>query len=202
MKDWNECSIKEKLERWTQAERVLKGLPKHVRTKHWNMAHWGIVTECGTVCCAAGHCGLDPWFRKRGFKLRPTHIDSLIQKFVYEDVQGENITLQVLENNYEMHHGQGGFEDGVEASEFFGSGSYHIFGNDMNRTVDEVIQEIRQYIKKMKDNITDIKNRRAQEIKKIRAESVEKIKSQISVVKSAIASIDELYNEELSNIGG
>lgn len=59
----------EMIERWVNAERVLDALPQHDREKHWNMAVWGVQSECGTVACAAGHCGLDPWFRDRGFKL-------------------------------------------------------------------------------------------------------------------------------------
>lgn len=57
------------IERWTNVERVLDAMPEHERTHHWNMATWGEKTTCGTVACAAGTCGLDPWFRDRGFKL-------------------------------------------------------------------------------------------------------------------------------------
>jgi hypothetical protein len=57
------------IERWTNAARVLDAMPAHERRKHWNMATWGEKTDCGTVACAAGHCGLDPWFRRRGFRL-------------------------------------------------------------------------------------------------------------------------------------
>lgn len=57
------------IERWSNAHRVLVAMPQHDREKHWDMATWGIETECGTVACAAGHCGLDTWFRRRGFKL-------------------------------------------------------------------------------------------------------------------------------------
>lgn len=57
------------IEKWENVYRVLHDMPEHDRQKHWNMAQWGVLTECGTVACAAGHCGLDPWFRKRGFRL-------------------------------------------------------------------------------------------------------------------------------------
>lgn len=57
------------IEKWENVHRVLHDMPEHDRQKHWDMAHWGVLTECGTVACAAGHCGLDPWFRERGFKL-------------------------------------------------------------------------------------------------------------------------------------
>lgn len=56
------------LERWKNVERVLKGLSKHERTRHWRMDTWGMPTACGTSCCAAGHCSLDPWFQEQGFK--------------------------------------------------------------------------------------------------------------------------------------
>lgn len=58
------------LQRWEQVLRVLKGMSRHTREKHFRMAFWGKQTPCGTVGCAAGHCGLDPWFRRRGFKLQ------------------------------------------------------------------------------------------------------------------------------------
>jgi hypothetical protein len=57
------------LDRWLNVERVLDSMPQHERQKHWSMGTWGEKTDCGTVACAAGHCGLDPWFRRRGFKL-------------------------------------------------------------------------------------------------------------------------------------
>jgi hypothetical protein len=59
----------ELLERWTNVERVLEAMPEHERQHHWDMSTWGTKTTCGTVACAAGTCGLDPWFRERGFKL-------------------------------------------------------------------------------------------------------------------------------------
>jgi hypothetical protein len=57
------------IERFEQLIRVLRDLPRHERRKHFNMYNWGVETECGTTACAAGFCGLDPWFRRRGFKL-------------------------------------------------------------------------------------------------------------------------------------
>lgn len=59
----------ELIERWRNVHRVLNAMPEHERQKHWDMSIWGKQTECGTVACAAGHCGLDAWFRERGFKL-------------------------------------------------------------------------------------------------------------------------------------
>lgn len=60
---------KQLIERWENCLRVLKALTPHERRKHWDMSWWGEKTDCGTVACAAGHCGLDPWFRRRGFQL-------------------------------------------------------------------------------------------------------------------------------------
>ena len=57
------------IEIWTNVERVLDAMPEHERQHHWDMSQWGEKTDCGTVACAAGHCGLDPWFNERGFKL-------------------------------------------------------------------------------------------------------------------------------------
>lgn len=57
------------IERWENVLRVLNALPEHDRQTHWDMGQWGRKTECGTVACAAGHCGLDHWFRERGFQM-------------------------------------------------------------------------------------------------------------------------------------
>lgn len=69
VKTWDDCSLDEQIERMEQMLRVLGGLNKHERRKHFNMGTWGEKTPCGTVACAAGHAGLDPWFRRRGFRL-------------------------------------------------------------------------------------------------------------------------------------
>lgn len=56
------------IERWENVLRVLTSMTRHEREHHFAMTIWGTKTSCGTVGCAAGHCSLDPWFRKRGFK--------------------------------------------------------------------------------------------------------------------------------------
>ena len=61
--------MQELIERWVNVERVLNSMPEHDRQHHWDMGMWGEKTDCGTVACAAGHCGMDPWFRERGFEL-------------------------------------------------------------------------------------------------------------------------------------
>lgn len=54
------------IERWEQLIRVLRELPAHEKRYHFDMGTWIMETECGTVACAAGWAGLDPWFRRRG----------------------------------------------------------------------------------------------------------------------------------------
>lgn len=58
------------IERWEQLIRVLRELPAHEKKKHFNMGVWITKTKCGTVACAAGWAGLDPWFRRRGLKVQ------------------------------------------------------------------------------------------------------------------------------------
>ncbi len=53
--------------RWENALRVLKKMTPHERKKHFDMGTFGDQTPCGTVACLAGHCSLDPWFRRKGF---------------------------------------------------------------------------------------------------------------------------------------
>jgi hypothetical protein len=57
------------IERWQNVPRVLDTMTEKERQSNWDMGTWGRITECGTVHCAAGRCGLDPWFRDRGFKM-------------------------------------------------------------------------------------------------------------------------------------
>lgn len=68
---WNQCTRVEKIERWRNVLRVLLSLSPHERQRHFAMNTWGEPTPCGTVACAAGHCGMDPWFRARGFIMDP-----------------------------------------------------------------------------------------------------------------------------------
>jgi hypothetical protein len=62
-------TTKEKIQRLKQALRVMTSMSAHVRKHHFDMSYWGQKTSCGTVACLAGHCGLDPWFRRKGFKM-------------------------------------------------------------------------------------------------------------------------------------
>lgn len=62
-------ALSELIERWSNTDRVLDAMTEHERQHHWDMSAWGRKTDCGTIVCAAGGCGLDSWFRERGFKL-------------------------------------------------------------------------------------------------------------------------------------
>jgi hypothetical protein len=66
-----EPSARQLLERWQQAQRVLEEMSEYVIKNRFYMGSWGWRTECGTVACLAGHCGMDPWFRQRGFIFKP-----------------------------------------------------------------------------------------------------------------------------------
>jgi len=171
MKEWDECTPKEKIERWVNAERVLTSLPKHERAKHWNMRHWGVETECGTVCCAAGHCGLDPWFNKRGFILKPVKLEKLIETYAPSLLEKDNVpkTLKELDEVIgPVEAGRGGFMNDVQTYDFFGYGADKIFGNSDNRSVNQVIKEVRRHIKNMKQEIERSEKLMKQEIEQLR----------------------------------
>lgn len=122
MKTFNEIPLAAQIERWANVERVLVGLPEHERTKHWDMGEWGRLTDCGTVACAAGHCGLDPWFRERGFTMDLAKCDCS------PDCTYTNAKI-------------------VPVEEFFGvRGSGAIFKDATRRPVEKVIEEVRAYL--------------------------------------------------------
>ena len=126
MKYWDSCTKRERIERWEQCLRVLKNLSPHERRKHWDMRNWGRKTDCGTVACAAGHCGLDPWFRRRGFCLIPEEMD-------------------------DSRNASGYFKDEAGPIYFFGpDGTQEIFWNSDPRPVSQVIREVKAYIKELK----------------------------------------------------
>ena len=68
----NEKKIPAKIliKRLQRAYKIMDKMTPHERRKHFDMGKWGQKTECGTVGCLAGHCGLDPWFKKEGFEFR------------------------------------------------------------------------------------------------------------------------------------
>jgi hypothetical protein len=69
IKYWDYLTPKQKVTRWSHAVRVMENMTKYEIEKHFNMNSWGEKTPCGTICCAAGFCGLDPVLRKMGFEL-------------------------------------------------------------------------------------------------------------------------------------
>lgn len=60
----------ELIERHEQLLKLDDVLSEHEKTEHFDMGNWVVETECGTICCLAGHAGLQPWFRARGFKTK------------------------------------------------------------------------------------------------------------------------------------
>lgn len=124
MKHFDECTKAQQIERWENVLRVLSNLTPHERRRHWDMSWWGYKTECGTVACAAGHCGLDPWFRRRGFKL------DFYKSWITQDWSSSMP---------------------IEPEDFFGKvGCTTIFYNETRRSVGTVIREVRAYLKQLR----------------------------------------------------
>lgn len=70
IKNWLELRPDQRIERFEEAVRVMTAMKPHARARHFDMGRWGERTKCGTVACAAGHCALDPWFRKQGLTIK------------------------------------------------------------------------------------------------------------------------------------
>lgn len=138
IKKFSECTHKEQIARWENAVRVLKNLTPIQRKKQWDMGFFGERTECGTVCCAAGRCGLDPWFRKRGLKLDFVLKSYDVQK---DDDSEETVKLWTMADGFAYNVGT-----------FFGDGSEDIFYNDNSRSVNKVLKEIQAHLKNLRVN--------------------------------------------------
>lgn len=125
MEHFDEIPKSARIERWENVLRVLEGLGPHERDEHWDMGTWGQQTPCGTIACAAGHCGLDPWFRQQGFTMdfRPCDCGELGCTTVHiKDV-----------------------------AIFFGArGSDRIFHNPDERPVEVVIEEVKAYLRRLR----------------------------------------------------
>lgn len=67
---WCDATPREKLQRMERVLDVLTAMTPHQVENHFYMGIWGQKTSCGTVGCAAGHCAMDPWFKRRGFTAR------------------------------------------------------------------------------------------------------------------------------------
>ncbi len=126
MKHWNDTTHNEKIARWEQVLRVLRSMTRHERERHFNMSFYGQKTSCGTVACAAGHCGLDPWFRRRGFKMDFRLLKSYYGRYFWDD-------------------------DISDVEGFFGTRGFEaIFFDSRPRTVGKVIREVLSHIKYLK----------------------------------------------------
>lgn len=120
MKIWTECTKKEKIERWQRAIQTLEGLSPHAKKNHFDIGSWAVKTTCGTVACIAGHCGMSPWFRKRGLKFK---------------------TLRRLEESI-------GASFGNDVLLFFGFQGYRsIFTNMDLTTVNKAVKEMKRYVR-------------------------------------------------------
>lgn len=130
-KNFEDIPVERQIERWENVLRVLRKLTPHQRRKHWDMSQWGVKTDCGTVACAAGHCGLDPWFRRRGLAL----------EFVMSTNTWDGEPIETTN-----------FWDTPIVEDFFGDvGCEQIFFNDIARPVGQVIREVRRYIKALRN---------------------------------------------------
>ena len=55
-------------ERLLHAKRVMRELSEEERLNNFDIGVFARSTDHGIVACAAGFCGLDPWFQERGFQ--------------------------------------------------------------------------------------------------------------------------------------
>lgn len=161
IKDFDDISHKEQIERYLRCISVLKKLPKHAREKHWDMSVWGRQTGCGTVTCAAGTCGLDPWFIKRGLKLEFPKISlkeikkreaAARQEAINDGHTNEADIIEYVNNSFDSDSFFKGYAEPVAAVRaFFGyDGTDKIFTNGENRSVNDVIEELETYVKLLK----------------------------------------------------
>jgi hypothetical protein len=144
---WHQATWAQRIERWENVLRVLQNLTPHERKKRWDMGDYGHVNECGTVACAAGHCGLDPWFRRRGFKMDFFVIHEYKRSLI--EVHGFSVKEAIIEST------ESDFPE-MNAPEFFGeTGFDYIFNNGAQRSVCTVIKEVKNHIKILKEEQTE-----------------------------------------------
>lgn len=125
MEHFADISKEARIERWDNVLRVLEGLGPHERDEHWDMTTWGQKTACGTIACAAGHCGLDPWFRDQDFTMDFTPCSC-----------GEPDCTEVHIK---------------DVTAFFGrTGSEKIFHNSTERSVETVIEEVKAHLQELR----------------------------------------------------
>lgn len=136
---WEDATSQEKLLRWDHVILVLSKLTSHQRKEHFDMGEWGRKTECGTVACAAGFCGLNPWFRHRGFVLKFYPIQHHYDEKPFYRLRtpdGEDI--------------------GARCIEFFGEEGSEIFFTPLARSVNDVIKEVKGYIKMLQEDLSNL----------------------------------------------
>lgn len=125
---FDQSSQAQKILRWQNVLRVLNALTPHERKKHFDMGSWGQKTECGTVACAAGHCGLDPWFRRQGFKMN------------FKTLHGRDYTGGKTKDIISVFPER-------NPNQFFGNrGMQAVFVNGAIETVPEAIEATKAYI--------------------------------------------------------
>jgi hypothetical protein len=105
----------------------------HERKHHFDMRYWCLKTGRGTVvACAAVRCGMDPWFRRRG--LRYNFYRS--GPSGYWEYASDTLDQPVRD--------------------FFGTdGSMRIFFNGVRRSVTDVLKEVKDHLKELKNDVSD-----------------------------------------------
>lgn len=134
------------IERFEHLVRVLRGLSRHERAKHFNMEHWGVKTDCGTTMCAAGFCASDTWFRRRGFRMSKTSHET-------DDNGRPMFTLEYQDAcSWEAVQNFFGHMDGDGESYIFGSSysqKHPVFAKP--KSVGDVIRAAKARIKLLKE---------------------------------------------------
>jgi len=111
----------QRVERYERLLKVMQGLTPHQRREHFDITTWGYRTECGTVACAAGHAGLNTWFRRHGFTMTCTRREG----YAFPGMQPSEF--------------------------FGGEGMNIIFTNGRLTTVPLVIKRVKEFIKQLKE---------------------------------------------------
>lgn len=136
---WDDATPEERILRASKLVETLEGLTLHEQRKHFNMSDWLWKSECGTIGCAAGQCGVRPWFRSRGFK-----IDLVQDK--YSD------TGKLIKDSFSTDF------PALQTQEFFGDDiDDNIFTNDKftkqgggREVYKQVLNAARLYVKKLR----------------------------------------------------
>lgn len=136
---WDDATPEEQILRASKLVETLEGLTLHEQRKHFNMSDWLWKSECGTIGCAAGQCGVRPWFRNRGFKI------DLVQD---KDLD----TGKLIKDSFSTHFPE------LQTEEFFGNDiDDNIFTNGKftkqgggREVYKQVLNAARLYVKKLR----------------------------------------------------